>query len=280
MIALPLKVGKFLKLIMLMAARIISIVNQKGGVGKTTTAVNLATILAVMNKKVLLIDIDSQGNSSSGLGIKQSDRKKTIYHVLSGLNKIAETIMETEIPNLSIITTNTNLAGIEFELAEVKDNEKILKIALKDIDEDYDFIVIDCPPALNLLTVNALVCCKEVIIPMLCDFYSLEGLSHLLKTIELVEKRLNPDIRIGGILFTMYDKRNRLTDQVEQDVRACLGKLVYRTTIPRNIRLSEAPSHGKAANIYDYKCSGSQAYINLAKEIIAKETNKIEEVLV
>ena len=255
-----------------MAANIISIVNQKGGVGKTTTAVNLATILAIMQKKVLLIDIDSQGNTSSGLGIPQSDRKITSYQILCGLNTISDAIMPTEIPNLSIITANTNLAAIELELAGSSDNEKVLKNALTEISEEFDYVVIDCPPSLNLLTLNALVCCQEVIIPMLCDFYSLEGLSHLLKTIEIVEKKLNPEIKIGGILFTMYDKRNRLTEQVEQDVRSCLGKMVFDTTIPRNVRLSEAPSHGKAAIIYDYKCSGSRAYIDLAKEIISRET--------
>ena len=255
-----------------MVANIISIVNQKGGVGKTTTAVNLATILAIMQKKVLLVDIDSQGNTSSGLGIPQSDRKITSYQILCGLNTISDAIMSTEIPNLSIITANTNLAAVEIELARSNDNEKVLKNALTETIEEFDYVIIDCPPSLNLLTLNALVCCREVIIPMLCDFYSLEGLSHLLKTIEVVEKKLNPRIKIGGILFTMYDKRNRLTEQVEQDVRSCLGNMVFETTIPRNVRLSEAPSHGKAAIIYDYKCSGSRAYIDLAKEIINRET--------
>jgi chromosome partitioning protein len=253
-----------------MQARIISIVNQKGGVGKTTTAVNLATILAIMSNKVLLIDIDSQGNSSSGLGVKQEDRKITSYQILSGMNSASDAILKTEIPNLSIISANTNLAGIEIELIRIENNEKILANALGPISDEFDYIIIDCPPSLNILTLNALVCCKEVIIPMLCDFYSLEGLSHLLKTIEIIEKKLNPKIKIAGILFTMYDSRNRLTDQVERDVRSCLGNLVFDTTIPRNIRLSEAPSHGKAAVVYDHKCSGSRAYIDLAKEIVRK----------
>ncbi len=257
-----------------MKARVISVVNQKGGVGKTTTAVNLATIFAVMDKKVLIIDIDSQGNTSSGLGIKQAERKVTSYNVFSGLNSIHDAILATEVPNLSIVSANTNLAAIELDLIHPKNYENILVEKLEEIKNAFDYIIIDCPPSLGLITLNALVACDEVLIPMLCDFYSLEGLSHLLKTVEIVEKKMNPGIKIGGILFTMYDKRNKLTEQVENDVRACLGKLVYKTTIPRNVKVSEAPSHGKAAIIYDYKCSGSRAYIDLAKEIIDNEVNK------
>ena len=257
-----------------MKARVISVVNQKGGVGKTTTAVNLATIFAVMDKKVLIIDIDSQGNTSSGLGIKQTERKITSYNVFNGLNSIRDAILATEVPNLSIVSANTNLAAIELDLIHLKNYENILLEKLEEIKNDFDYIIIDCPPSLGLITLNALVACDEVLIPMLCDFYSLEGLSHLLKTVEIVEKKMNPGIKIGGILFTMYDKRNKLTEQVENDVRACLGKLVYKTTIPRNIKVSEAPSHGKAAIIYDYRCSGSRAYIDLAKEIIDNEVNK------
>ncbi|RTK93985.1 MAG: ParA family protein [Rickettsiales bacterium] len=257
-----------------MSAKIISIVNQKGGVGKTTTAINLATVFAVMNKKVLLIDLDSQGNSSSGLGIKQEQRKITSYNIFVELNPIEEAILLTDIPKLSIITSNTNLAAVEMSLSTIEEQEFILKNKLQSIQEQFDYIIIDCPPSLNLLTLNALVTSNEVIIPMLCDFYSLEGLSHLLKTIEIIEKKLNPKIKIGGILFTMYDKRNKLTEMVENDVRSCLGKLVFNTTIPRNIKLSEAPSHGKAAIIYDHKCSGSLAYIDLGKEIVAREKKK------
>ena len=257
-----------------MKARVISVVNQKGGVGKTTTAVNLATIFAVMDKKVLIIDIDSQGNTSSGLGIKQTERKITSYNVFIGLNSIRDAILATEVPNLSIVSANTNLAAIELDLIHLKNYENILLEKLEEIKNDFDYIIIDCPPSLGLITLNALVACDEVLIPMLCDFYSLEGLSHLLKTVEIVEKKMNPGIKIGGILFTMYDKRNKLTEQVENDVRACLGKLVYKTTIPRNVKVSEAPSHGKAAIIYDYRCSGSRAYIDLAKEIIDNEVNK------
>ncbi len=257
-----------------MKAKVISVVNQKGGVGKTTTAVNLATIFAVMDKKVLIIDIDSQGNTSSGLGIKQTERKITSYNVFNGLNSIRDAILATEVPNLSIVSANTNLAAIELDLIHLKNYENILLEKLEEIKNDFDYIIIDCPPSLGLITLNALVACDEVLIPMLCDFYSLEGLSHLLKTVEIVEKKMNPGIKIGGILFTMYDKRNKLTEQVENDVRACLGKLVYKTTIPRNVKVSEAPSHGKAAIIYDYRCSGSRAYIDLAKEIIDNEVNK------
>jgi chromosome partitioning protein len=259
-----------------MTAKIISIVNQKGGVGKTTTAVNLATILAVMNKKVLLVDLDSQGNSSSGLGVKQMQRKVTTYHIFSGLDTIENAIIATEIPKLSIISSNTNLSAVEENLIGKDNNETILKQNLQLIQNNLDYIIIDCPPSLNLLTLNALVASHEVIIPMLCDFYSLEGLSHLLKTVEIVEQKLNSDIKIGGVLFTMYDKRNKLTEQVERDVRSCLGKLVFRTTIPRNVRVSEAPSHGKAAVIYDHKCSGSRAYIDLAKEIMSRDKKKLK----
>lgn len=254
-----------------MNAKIISIVNQKGGVGKTTTAVNLSTAFSAMSKQILVIDLDPQGNSSTGFGMEQQKRKVTIYELLFGLKKLEEAIFPTLIPNLNIITSNTNLSAAEIELAPLKKREYILANLLESQKNKYDYIIIDCPPSLNLLTVNALVACDEIIIPMQCDFYSLEGLSHLLKTIEIIEKNLNPKIKIGGILFTMYDKRNRLTEQVEADVRGCLGELVYKTTIPRNIRVSEAPSFGKPAIIYDHKCQGSIAYMELTKEILKKQ---------
>ena len=250
--------------------KVISVVNQKGGVGKTTTTVNLSTALSAMEKKILVIDLDPQGNSSTGFGIKQQDRKVTIYHALIGLNHFEESITKSNIPNLYISPSNTNLLAAELELVPLKKREYILANLLYSLDSSYDYVIIDCPPSLNLLTVNALVASDEVLIPMQCDFYSLEGLSHLLKTIELVEKSLNPRIKIGGVLFTMYDRRNRLTEQVEFDVRNCLGGLVFNTTIPRNIRLSEAPSHGKPGVIYDHKCSGSIAYLELTKEILEK----------
>ncbi|AFC73754.1 ParA family protein [Rickettsia montanensis] len=254
--------------------KVIAIVNQKGGVAKTTTTVNLATAFAAVNKKILVIDLDPQGNSSTGFGISQQQRKNTIYQVLTNLIELKDAIISTDIPNLEIITSNTNLSAAELDLTKLKDREYILMKLLEEIKILYDYIIIDCPPSLNLLTVNALVASDEVLIPMQCDFYSLEGLSHLLKTIEIVEKKLNPKIKIAGILFTMYDKRNRLTEQVEDDVRKCLGELVFRTVIPRNIKLSEAPSYGKPAIIYDYKCSGAVAYIELTKEILERYGKK------
>ncbi|EER21271.1 MULTISPECIES: ParA family protein [spotted fever group] len=254
--------------------KIIAIVNQKGGVAKTTTTVNLATAFAAVNKKILVIDLDPQGNSSTGFGISQQQRKNTIYQVLTNLIELKDAIISTDIPNLEIITSNTNLSAAELDLTKLKDREYILMKLLEEIKILYDYIIIDCPPSLNLLTVNALVASDEVLIPMQCDFYSLEGLSHLLKTIEIIEKKLNPKIKIAGILFTMYDKRNRLTEQVEDDVRKCLGELVFKTVIPRNIKLSEAPSYGKPAIIYDYKCSGAVAYIELTKEILERYGEK------
>ncbi|MEG8230294.1 ParA family protein [Candidatus Rickettsia tasmanensis] len=254
--------------------RVIAIVNQKGGVAKTTTTVNLATAFAAVNKKILVIDLDPQGNSSTGFGISQQQRKNTIYQVLTNLIELQDAIISTDIPNLEIITSNTNLSAAELDLTKLKDREYILMKLLAEIKILYDYIIIDCPPSLNLLTVNALVASDEVLIPMQCDFYSLEGLSHLLKTIEIVEKKLNSKIKIAGILFTMYDKRNRLTEQVEDDVRKCLGELVFKTVIPRNIKLSEAPSYGKPAIIYDYKCSGAVAYIELTKEILERYGKK------
>ena len=251
--------------------KIIAIVNQKGGVAKTTTTVNLSTALSAVNKKVLVIDMDPQGNSSTGFGVAQKDRVITIYQVLTGLKLINQAIIHTNIPNLQIITSNTNLSGAESDLLSMERREYILLRSLDELEEQYDYIIIDCPPSLNLLTINALVACDEVLIPMQCDFYSLEGLSHLLKTIEIVEKRLNPKIKIAGILFTMYDKRNRLTEQVESDVRRCLNNLVFDTVIPRNVKLSEAPSYGQPAIIYDHKCTGSIAYIELTREILGRE---------
>lgn len=257
-----------------MTVKVISVVNQKGGVAKTTTTVNLATALAAMDKKVLVIDLDPQGNSSTGFGVSQQQRKNTIYQALTNIIKLKDTIISTDIPNLEIITSNTNLSAAELDLIKLEEREYILMKLLEGIKVLYDYIIIDCPPSLNLLTINALVAGDEVLIPMQCDFYSLEGLSHLLKIVEIIEKRLNPKIKIAGILFTMYDRRNRLTEQVEEDVRSCLGELVFKTVIPRNIKLSEAPSYGKPAIIYDYKCAGAVAYMELTKEILGRYNEK------
>lgn len=251
--------------------KIIVVANQKGGVGKTTTVVNLSAGLAAMDKKILVIDLDPQGNSSTGFGINHIDRECSIYQVLIMKNHISEAIFKSILPNLDIITANSNLSAAELELFSLKNREYILLESLKLIKNNYDYIFIDSPPALNLLTINALTAADEILIPMQCEFYSLEGLSHLLKTIELVSKNLNKKIKICGILFTMYDKRNRLTEAVEADVKNCLGNLVFETKIPRNIKISEAPSYGKPAIIYDHRCLGAVAYMQLTKEFLVRQ---------
>ncbi|MBL3284623.1 ParA family protein [Rickettsiales endosymbiont of Paramecium tredecaurelia] len=251
--------------------KVLSVVNQKGGVGKTTTAINLSTAFSIMGKKTLVIDLDPQGNASSGFGIEKRSRLSTIYHALAGLERISETIIKTNVNNLCVISSNTNLAGAEIELIQLKQREFVLRNLLDQIIHAFDYVIIDCPPSLNLLTINALTASNGVLIPMQCDFFSLEGLTHLLSTIEFVQKKLNQEIKISGILFTMYDKRNKLTEAVEKDVRDYLGDLVYSTTIPRNIKLSEAPSYGEPGVIYDHKCPGSVAYLALTKEILARE---------
>lgn len=257
-------------------ARIISIVNQKGGVGKTTSAVNLSTAFAMMGRKTLLIDLDPQGNASTGFGI--SDRSKSIYNVLIDECEIKDAIMPTDIDDLSIISSNVDLSGCEVELANATDREFILKDKIKDLIYDYDYIIVDCPPSLGLLTINALAAIDVILVPMQCEFFALEGLSHLLTTLELVKNSVNPALRVSGIILSMHDKRNKLTEQVENDVRDFLGDIVYKTIIPRNIKLSEAPSYGMPALTYDPGCSGSLAYIELAKEILTKEeSRKINE---
>jgi chromosome partitioning protein len=251
--------------------KIIALVNQKGGVGKTTTTSNLATALSAIKKSILVIDLDPQGNASTGFGIPLDDRKKTIYDVMIGDVGIDDVVMKTEIPNLNVVCSGVDLSAAELELLEEPQREYVLKSALARMEGQYDYIIIDCPPSLGLLTLNALVAANSMIIPLQCEFFALEGLSHLLKTASLIQKKLNPYLEIEGIVLTMYDKRNKLTEQVEDDVRKCLDKLVYETVIPRNVRISEAPSHGKPAIIYDLKCSGSIAYVHLAKEMLKRE---------
>lgn len=251
-------------------AKVFSIVNQKGGVGKTTTAINLATAFAAIKKRVLLVDIDPQGNASTGFGIPQAQRQKTIYEVLIGESHIKDAIIPTKIPNLKIVTSTVDLSACEIELADVAKREYLLRRALKEVIHDFDCILIDCPPSLGILTINALTASDSILIPMQCEFFSLEGLSHLLTTLDLVKENLNYELGIGGIILTMHDRRNKLTEQVEIDVRDFLKDKVFKHSIPRNVRLSEAPSHGLPGIIYDSKCPGSVAYIKLAKEILQK----------
>lgn len=251
--------------------KIIAIVNQKGGVGKTTTAVNLATAMAAIDHKVLLIDLDPQGNASTGMGFDKAARDLTIYDLLVEKTPAKEVIKSSNIANIDVILSTVDLSGAEIELVEERGREFVLRNRLSPVIDQYDYIFIDCPPSLSLLTVNALVMAKSVLIPMQCEFFALEGLSHLLKTINLVKKKLNPNLLIEGVLLTMYDRRYNLTTQVEDDVRGYLGEMVFNTIIPRNVRVSEAPSHGKPAIIYDIRCAGSLAYIELVKEILEKE---------
>ena len=252
-------------------AKIFSIVNQKGGVGKTTTAINIATAMSAIGKKILLIDLDPQGNASTGLGIDNDDRHNTIYEVIIGKIKPQEAVLKTKIPNLKIIASTVDLSASEVELVNIENREFLLKNSLKEIVADFEVIIIDCPPSLGLLTVNALCASDSILIPMQCEFFSLEGLSHLLNTVGLIKDNLNQNLAISGIILTMHDKRNKLTEQVEEDVRSFLGDKVYESHIPRNVRLSEAPSYGLPGVIYDSKCTGSVAYLKLAKEIIKKE---------
>lgn len=255
-------------------AKVFSIVNQKGGVGKTTTAVNLATAFAAAKHKVLLVDIDPQGNASTGFGISLDQRQKTIYEILIGECAIGSAVVPTRIPNLKIVTSTVDLSACEIELANVNKREFLLRLALKEVIHDFDYILIDCPPSLGMLTINALTASDSVLIPMQCEFFSLEGLSHLLTTLDLVKENLNSSLSIGGIILTMHDRRNKLTEQVERDVRDFLKDKVFKNIVPRNVRLSEAPSHGLPGIIYDSKCSGSISYIDLAQEILQKETQK------
>jgi chromosome partitioning protein len=255
----------------------IAVANQKGGVGKTTTAINLATALAATGCRVLLIDLDPQGNASTGMGIPHADRDHSSYQLLTGQCTLEEAVQSSRIPRLDIIPATVDLSGAEIELIELQGRTHRLDQALEGMaDARWDVCLIDCPPSLGLLTVNALIAANSILVPLQTEFFALEGLSQLLQTIERIRARFNPELSILGIALTMYDRRNNLSAQVADDVRACLGKVVFDTVIPRNVRLSEAPSHGLPALIYDHRCPGSEAYIALARELIARLPRKAE----
>jgi chromosome partitioning protein len=254
--------------------RIITVANQKGGVGKTTTAINLATALAAIGERVLIVDLDPQGNASTGLGIDRKDRTVSSYDVLTGELSIAEAAMPTAVPGLSIVPSTLDLLGVEMEIAAASDRVLRLRNAVRQnisAQESFTYVLIDCPPSLNLLTLNSMAAADSVLVPLQCEFFALEGLSQLLETVEQVRRSINPSLTIQGIVLTMFDGRNNLANQVVEDVRAHMGEKVYETVIPRNVRVSEAPSHGKPAILYDLKCAGSQAYLQLASEVIRRE---------
>ncbi|MBC8269632.1 MAG: ParA family protein [Rhodospirillaceae bacterium] len=257
--------------------RIIAVANQKGGVGKTTTAINLATALAAVKKKVLLIDLDPQGNASTGLGISHEARVRNTYQVVMEQITLAEAIQPTDIPGLDIVPSGMDLSGAEIELVDVEEREFCLRRALAPVADEggenglYDYVLIDSPPALGLLTINALTAAQAVLVPLQCEFFALEGISHLMKSIERIRNGFNPELELQGIVLTMFDKRNNLSDQVASDVREFFGDKVYNTVIPRNVRISEAPSYGRPVLVYDLACAGSQAYLHLAGEVIRRE---------
>tara|TARA_Y100001001_G_C8003821_1_gene307276 strand:+ start:1610 stop:2464 length:855 start_codon:yes stop_codon:yes gene_type:complete len=251
--------------------RFLAVANQKGGVGKTTTAVNLSTALAAVGKKVLLIDLDPQGNASTGLGLNRADRQGSSYDLLFGGRDALDTTHRTKVPRLDVIPSSIHLSGADIELVNMKRREFRMRDALRGQPLNYDYVLIDCPPSLSLTTLNALTATDGVIVPLQCEFYALEGLSQLVRTIERVKKHYNPTLEIQGLVLTMFDKRNNLAHMVAEDVRKYFGDKVYQTVIPRNVRISEAPSYGLPAIIYDMRCSGSQGYIQLAKELIRRE---------
>ena len=251
--------------------KVIAVANQKGGVGKTTTVVNLATAMAACNRKTLIIDADPQGNASTGFGIKYNERDKDLYSVMCSNTKILDAIRSTMIPKLDIIPTSSNLSVLEQELVNIENREYIIQKLIKDIEDLYDYIIIDCPPSLGLLTINALCGVKNLIIPLQTEFYALEGLTQLMKTLNLVQQNFNREIKLQGILLTMYDTRNKISEMVSKDVKNHYGDKVFETIIPRNVRVSEAPSFGQPVLMYDINCPGSQAYAALAGEIINQE---------
>ena len=259
-----------------MAPRILTLANQKGGVGKTTTAINLATALAAIGERVLIVDLDPQGNASTGLGIMRQDRTVSSYELLVGEAAIDEAAIMTSVPHVAIVPSTLDLLGVELTIAQHGDRAFRLRDAFRGLDliriddKPVTYVLIDCPPSLNLLTINALAAADAVLVPLQCEFFALEGLSQLLNTIEKIRGAFNPKLSIIGVALTMYDKRNNLSEQVAADVRACLGDIVFQTLVPRNVRLSEAPSHGLPAILYDHKCPGSVAYIDLARELIAR----------
>ena len=257
--------------------RILALANQKGGVGKTTTAINLGTALAAIGERVLIVDLDPQGNASTGLGIDRRNRNCSTYDVLIGEAKLRDAIMPTAVPRLHIASSTMDLSGLELELGSTRDRAFRLRAALADLntgtdpENDYTYVLVDCPPSLNLITVNAMAAAHAILVPLQCEFFALEGLSQLLQTVEQVRTTLNPTLTIHGIVLTMFDARNNLSNQVVADVRQFMGKKVYDTMIPRNIRISEAPSYGKPVLVYDLKCVGSEAYLKLATEVIQRE---------